>query len=428
MLGGYLYTNADDRVAEPAIDHGGAEAVRRQLVGERVRGDERGVHADQAFARLEDAPEWMGGIELADDEDAPGREHAGGLRERGAPVREMVERVDDHGGVDRVVPDRQPTGVARHRRQAPSASRARKHPRRRVDDGHLGSGDGGRRTPGTPADVEKSVDRPLGACEPVGEGLAARGRHDEVVEGCDPVEEADVAGAEHAARFGGDTHMYRGPIGRMEFAIVGWPDEGVTLRLDYRAFAYAGKFVIGAPGKAVWRTPDGSPAVPDFDPDATVPETVDPDGFDRDVLAALSFSPDRTDPSCCRLRYVTVHRARRGEGLGPRLISRLVRRLAEREYATVRIAVNNPFAYEALYKSGFAYAGERTGIAELELSRPVDGPAPTHGDAERYRAGLDRFRERDVDGSADDEAVSAFLAEREGSDPPAIEDGIGGKG
>jgi len=46
----------------------------------------------------------------------------------------------------------------------------------------------------------------------------------------------------------------------MEYAVVGEPGSGATLRLDYRAFAYAGKFVVGAPGKAVLRTPDGSPA------------------------------------------------------------------------------------------------------------------------------------------------------------------------
>ncbi len=387
----------------------------RQLVGERVRRDELGVHADQVLAGLKYATERMGGIELADDENASGGEHAGGLRERGAPIREVMERVDDHDGVRGALTDRQPTGIARNRRQSAPDSGAGKHSRRRVDDGHLGAGDGDRRTSGTPADVEESVDRSIGVGEPGGEGLAARGRHGEVVKRRDPVEEADVAGAEHGRRSAG-TLICAGvlPDG-MEFAIVGWPDEGATLRLDYRAFAYAGKFVIGAPGKAVWRTPDGSPAVPEFEPDEPLPETVDPDGFDRDVLAAVSFSPDRTDATCCRLRYVTVHRARRGEGLGPRLITRLVTRLADRDYETVRIAVNNPFAYEALYKSGFAYAGEQTGVAELVLSRPVGEPSPVHEDPERYRAGLDRFRERGVGG-----AVRAFLAERTGAEPPGF--------
>ncbi|GAB7091788.1 GNAT family N-acetyltransferase [Halorubrum luteum] len=198
-----------------------------------------------------------------------------------------------------------------------------------------------------------------------------------------------------------------------EFAIVGWPEEGVTLRLDYRAFAYAGKFVVGTPGKAVLRTADCSGAAPSWTPDESLPETVDPDAFDRDIIAAVSFSADRTDPACCRLRYVTVHAARRGEGLGPELIARTIPRLGEQGYDRVRIAVNNPFAYEALYKVGFVYTGDRTGIAELVLERPVDVPAARHDDRDRYQSGLDCFRERDPP-----EREAAFLAERNTGEPP----------
>ncbi|PAU82651.1 GNAT family N-acetyltransferase [Halorubrum salipaludis] len=190
----------------------------------------------------------------------------------------------------------------------------------------------------------------------------------------------------------------------MEYAFLGGPDSGATLRLDYRAFAYAGKFVVGAPGKAVLRTPDGSPAVPEWEPDEPLPPTVEASAFDDDVVAAVSFSPDRTDPDCCRLRYVTVHVARRGEGLGPRLIDRTVARLAADGYDRVKIAVNNPFAYAALHKCGFAYTGDRTGIAELELERPAAEPAAGAETGEegepvgdRYRAGLRAFRDGDRD-------------------------------
>ena len=208
----------------------------------------------------------------------------------------------------------------------------------------------------------------------------------------------------------------------MEYAFLGGPGSGATLRLDYRAFAYAGKFVVGSPGKAVLRTPDGSPAVPEWEPDEPLPSTVEAREFDDDVVAAVSFSPDRTDPDCCRLRYVTVHVARRGEGLGPRLVDRTVSRLAADGYDRVRIAVNNPFAYAALYKCGFAYTGERTGIAELVLERPaaeggVEGePTVEKGaDADRYRAGLRAFRDgdRDLD-PAEREFVAARLGEGEG--------------
>ena len=197
----------------------------------------------------------------------------------------------------------------------------------------------------------------------------------------------------------------------MEFVVVGAPGAGTTLRLDYRAFAYAGKFVVGTTGKAVLHTGDGSAAAPDWTPDRPLPASVDPETFERDVLAAVAFSPDRTDPDRCRLRYVTVHAARRGDGLGPRLLSRTTAWLASAGYERVRIAVNNPFAYEAVYKCGFAFTGETTGLAELELERPTDQPAPAHGDGERYRSGLAAFREHDTDRTS---AERRFLAARIG--------------
>jgi GNAT superfamily N-acetyltransferase len=201
----------------------------------------------------------------------------------------------------------------------------------------------------------------------------------------------------------------------MEYAFLGGPGSGATLRLDYRAFAYAGKFVVGAPGKAVLRTPDGSPAVPEWEPDDPLPSTVEASEFDDGVVAAISFSPDRTDPACCRLRYVTVHVARRGEGLGPRLVERTVERLAADGYDRVRIAVNNPFAYAALYKCGFAYTGERTGLAELELERTAAKPDPGGGrDGVRYRAGVRACREDDREL---DPRERRFIADRLGEGP-----------
>jgi GNAT superfamily N-acetyltransferase len=209
----------------------------------------------------------------------------------------------------------------------------------------------------------------------------------------------------------------------MEYALVCPPDEGETLRLDYRAFAYAGKFVVGAPGKSVIRTPDGRPAAPDWEPDEPLPDTVDPDAFDEDVIAAVSFSPDRTDPATCRLRYVTVHAARRGEGIGPRLIGETVADLAAAAFERVKIAVNNPFAYEACHKCGFAYTGERTGIAELELARPAGAPADL--DPERYREGLSAFRETEGELSR---AERRFVAARLERGPPPVDEATGSAG
>jgi GNAT superfamily N-acetyltransferase len=183
----------------------------------------------------------------------------------------------------------------------------------------------------------------------------------------------------------------------MEFAVLGWPPEGPRLRLDYREFAYAGKFVTRSTGTAV------ALAAP-LPAAGKVP--TDEEGYAQ-VLAAVSFDEDRTDPSCLRFRYVTVRSDRRGERIGPRLLEFAAAAAERRGYDRVRIAVNNPFAFRACYRAGFAWTGEETGLAELVLERPGEP------DAERYRAGLDRFRDRDPEG-----ATAAFLDRHRDSGPP----------
>ncbi|MFB6101569.1 MAG: GNAT family N-acetyltransferase [Haloplanus sp.] len=187
----------------------------------------------------------------------------------------------------------------------------------------------------------------------------------------------------------------------MEFVLLGWPPDGPTLRLDYRRFAYAGKFVVGSTGKAVVRDPEG-------DSDSE---------YDDAVRAAASFSPDRTDADRLCIRYVTVRDDHRGAGLGSRLLAFVADRAEARGYERVRIAVNNPVAYGAAYRAGFGFTGEETGLAELVCERP--GPR----DAETYRAGLDQYRERDLD---DD--TMARLDEKRDGDPPAVVDPPSGTG
>ena len=178
----------------------------------------------------------------------------------------------------------------------------------------------------------------------------------------------------------------------MEWRLLGWPPDGPTLRLDHRRFSYAGKFVMTATGKAVL-----------WDPTAASDRE-----YDDAVLTAVAFNADRTAPETLWLRYVTVRDDRRGDGLGPRLCVFVVERAADRGYDRAHIAVNNPFAYEALYRAGFGFTGRETGLAELLLERPTDAPADRP--AADYREGLDRFRERDLP-----EAAAAFLKSR----PPA---------
>ena len=193
----------------------------------------------------------------------------------------------------------------------------------------------------------------------------------------------------------------------VEVAILGGPDGGPSLHLDHERFAYAGKFVTSSTGKAVVRVPGRSGDAEEWDGVG-----------DGDVLAAASFDLDRTDSSVVRIRYVTVRRDRRGEGLGARLLDFLAGYVLGEErsesapppadVSEVLIAVNNPFAYQAAYRAGFGYTGERTGLAELVLARPGDRSTGA------YRRGISAFRERDDL----DEAGRAFIDEREESGPP----------
>ncbi|AQL44269.1 GNAT family N-acetyltransferase [Halorientalis sp. IM1011] len=168
----------------------------------------------------------------------------------------------------------------------------------------------------------------------------------------------------------------------MEYALLGWPPDGPTFRLDYRRFSYAGKFVMSGTGKAVARADE--------------------------IVAAVAFNEDRTDADTLWLRYVTVREDHRGEGIGPQLCHFAAERARERGYGRVKIAVNNPFAFEALSKAGFAFTGEETGIAELVMVRPGERTR------ESYQTGLDVYRERDLS-----DAEAEFLRERDGQDPPA---------
>ena len=179
----------------------------------------------------------------------------------------------------------------------------------------------------------------------------------------------------------------------MEFRLLGW--EGVAFRLDHREFTYAGKFVV--PGGAAAAVEPGY-RLPD-------PREAPAEG----VLAAVAFSEDRTDDTVLWLRYVTVRRDRRGEGIGARLAAFTADAAREHGYERLRIGVNNPYAYEALSKAGFGFAGRETGLAELVLEFPSE--------RSRYREGVERFTRREL---TDEER--AFVADRRERGPPAVVD------
>lgn len=241
----------------------------------------------------------------------------------------------------------------------------------------------------------------------------------------------------------------------MEFVVLGWPDDGPRLRLDYRRFPYAGKFVTGRLGVAVVRDEgvahDDTETVDDEDDEdgetdrgadgvATdvdngtvtdddtaepprgeslppLPPELEPEAFADDVLAAVGFNADRTDPATLWLRYLTVRRDLRASGrrLGPRLAAFITNRAAERGYERVRIAVNNVFAYRALYRAGFAYTGRETGLAELVLERPAARPVRPTSTA-GYRRGLEAFAAREDLSTVE----RTSLESTRWGDPPAV--------
>jgi GNAT superfamily N-acetyltransferase len=205
----------------------------------------------------------------------------------------------------------------------------------------------------------------------------------------------------------------------MVFVLLGWPPDGPTLRLDHRRFVYAGKFVLGSTGKAVvWDESAAGDwdesAAGDWDESAPGDEATTPDC--EAVLAAASFSPDRTDDDRLVVRYLTVRDDRQGEGLGSRLLAFVADRAEARGYERVRIGVNNPAAYVAAVRAGFGFTGEETGLAELVCERPGSRDPAT------FREGLDRFRGRDLEPAALDR-----LAERRAAGPPAVVDPPAGR-
>ena len=193
----------------------------------------------------------------------------------------------------------------------------------------------------------------------------------------------------------------------MEYAVIATPDDAIGLRLDWERFSYAGKFVMTNTGKAV-AVEDETLDDPRWPPD---PQEAEAEG----VVAAVSFNRDRNDPDTAWLRYVTVRGTDRGRGIAPRLCAMTVDwLLAEFDVSRVRIAVNNPYAFDALYKAGFGWTGAKTGLQE----RVLECPYPDDGDpASRYVEGLRSYLDTDIG-----EAERAFVESRASRGPPAVVD------
>lgn len=193
----------------------------------------------------------------------------------------------------------------------------------------------------------------------------------------------------------------------MEYAVIATPDDAVGLRLDWERFSYAGKFVMTNTGKAV-AVETGVLDAPDWPPHPQ-------DGEAEGVVAAVSFNRDRNDPGTAWLRYVTVRGGDRGRGIAPRLSAMTANwLLAEFDVSRVRIAVNNPYALDALYKSGFEWTGAETGLQE----RVLEYPPPEETDpATTYVDGLRSYLDAEI---SEDER--AFVESRAARGPPAVVD------
>lgn len=168
----------------------------------------------------------------------------------------------------------------------------------------------------------------------------------------------------------------------MEYELLGLEATGPTVSLDHEQFAYAGKFVMSSTGKTVVRA-------------------------DGELVGAVAFSEDYSDPTAVRLRYVTVREDRRGAGIGPSVLRFTAEQLRD-SYDDILIAANNPIAYEACYRAGFEFTGEETGIAEVLCSyQPESEP-----DRSTYQAGFDIFRDRELP------SAHESIIERYGSSSP----------
>ena|GEM_PF-2318745 len=151
-------------------------------------------------------------------------------------------------------------------------------------------------------------------------------------------------------------------------------EEAPPLDLATEEFAYAGQYRLRRYGKAVL--------------------TSRPDRPTRavDIVAAVTIDRHRLHPDRLVVRRVDVRRAHRGHGWGPALLASLLPVAAAEGFRTVQANVNNPFAYVAATKAGFAWTGRTTGLAELIMRRPTDHPASCVDG--RFIAGLTMFRRR----------------------------------
>jgi predicted acetyltransferase len=149
----------------------------------------------------------------------------------------------------------------------------------------------------------------------------------------------------------------------MEFVVMGDLEGGPSIFLEEKKFSYAGKFVMKDTGKIVGK-------------------------IEGDIIAAASFNFDRTDKKIAWIRCISIRKDKRREGIGHNLILYITKKIVGGVPVCVRVAVNNPIAYDTFYKAGFEYTGNEVGLCELILEYPKN---QTY---DMYRKGAEIFENR----------------------------------
>lgn len=334
---------------------------------------------------MDEAAPNCGWVEVPDDKHPTIAEDAVGFSEHSVGFGEVVEGVDNEDRIHGFVSERE---VGRRAVDCVNARwDAGDHPARGVHYDSLSYIKIADPPPTPPADIQYARHLAISFSEGSLEGFGIGARHHEIVQGSNSVEEPHVTRT-HTGHSSDRAMILIHPAThprRMEVGLRGGPGGGPAVALDHERFAYAGKFRMTTTGKLLAYKNDA-------------------------IVGAVAFNRDRTDEAVIWFRYLTVRDDHRRTGLGAELARVAVERLGS-SGEVFRIAVNNPFAYEALYKAGFGYTGEETGIAELVLEYPSDRSP------EAYRAGLRAFAGRD----SLDQAEREFIESRGDSPPPVLE-------
>lgn len=148
------------------------------------------------------------------------------------------------------------------------------------------------------------------------------------------------------------------------FSISSLSGESDDLELPHQQFPFAGKFGRRQTGTAILSE-------------------------EGELVGAIAFSPDRTDETTCRIRYLAVRRDRQQEGIATDLVATFTDWAVDGEFERVCIAADTPYAAVAVARAGFAYTGEVAPRGEVVFCYPGDGD--TH-----LESALSRLLERSL--------------------------------